>query len=513
MVFDMYKFSAEKDAKELKKINLSKLREKEESLPEEEPKDFYRRINEKSEEGPIFSKNTLNFIYKIHESRLPKKRKVFIKWLANELENNKSLKVSDDDLIQIKDFLNSTDIDFEHLSFEELLRAAKNWHTEEFEVIEDAGPYSTKNVIYDFGNGYTIVDVPPEDLETEGKHMGHCVGGDDYKEDLLDNKGKIYSLRDSNNKPHVTIHYNSLTGTIIQIKGKENKPPIPKYFDMIDKWLKESQIDDEYHLSTDYITGIHNEDKIKELSESGDHFFITQGLAFNENTPSNILEKIINEKRDDYEYAFMNPNISHDVLRKHINNYRHLEFIIENKNLPEEIIEELVTSKDENIRTYAVHIHNIPEKYLNILANDKSYYVINEIYKLDKIPQSTSEILIKNPIAIDTGVFYDLAKRNSTSSEIIKHIYDNTNSFETIKLVSINPNTPPEILSEIYDDSDLRVWLAYNPNLPEFLKTKLLQDPDEEVVKAIKSMEKDASNLFSFIMKIARNFEYYSRFN
>lgn len=62
-----------------------------------------------------------------------------------------------------------------------------------------------------------------ESRKVEGDVMGHCVGGDSYK-----NKD-IYSLWDNKNRSHVTIESNDSKKQIFQIKGKSNKSPADKY--------------------------------------------------------------------------------------------------------------------------------------------------------------------------------------------------------------------------------------------------------------------------------------------
>lgn len=65
-------------------------------------------------------------------------------------------------------------------------------------------------------------------LSREGKLMGHCVGGGGYKVGP-NGSVRIFSLRDANNQPHITIEVSRDDGLIQQIKGKENKAPIAKY--------------------------------------------------------------------------------------------------------------------------------------------------------------------------------------------------------------------------------------------------------------------------------------------
>ena len=88
----------------------------------------------------------------------------------------------------------------------------------------------------------------------EGEHMGHCVGG--YAQDVAEGRTEIYSLRDPNNKPHVTIemHIRETAKTIldktvdpntkpeynvsvIQIQGKSDNEPIPEYRVLIKEWF------------------------------------------------------------------------------------------------------------------------------------------------------------------------------------------------------------------------------------------------------------------------------------
>lgn len=81
------------------------------------------------------------------------------------------------------------------------------------------------------------------EMAYESWHMQHCVGdfdnkgalsggyGDYYARQIEQQKLRLFSLRDGNNIPHVTISLvvgnNGLS--IDQIKGKQNRHPIKKY--------------------------------------------------------------------------------------------------------------------------------------------------------------------------------------------------------------------------------------------------------------------------------------------
>jgi hypothetical protein len=51
--------------------------------------------------------------------------------------------------------------------------------------------------------GFRWMQLGPEGLDAEGKAMGHCVGS--YCEDVRNRGTQIYSLRDADNQPHVTV--------------------------------------------------------------------------------------------------------------------------------------------------------------------------------------------------------------------------------------------------------------------------------------------------------------------
>lgn len=79
----------------------------------------------------------------------------------------------------------------------------------------------------------------------ESWHMQHCVGqfddrknltggyGEYYANQIEQHKLRLFSLRDNNNIPHVTIALNVVGDSleIDQIKGKQNRHPVKKYAD------------------------------------------------------------------------------------------------------------------------------------------------------------------------------------------------------------------------------------------------------------------------------------------
>lgn len=106
---------------------------------------------------------------------------------------------------------------------------AHEWHNslEATGKIED----ETGDIFKIYPDGMYWIDLNTNSSPEEGRAMGHC--GTDSRATTL------FSLRDKNKEPHVTIAYNSNTKTLTQVKGKSNKRPIDKYMEYVFDLLKE----------------------------------------------------------------------------------------------------------------------------------------------------------------------------------------------------------------------------------------------------------------------------------
>lgn len=95
------------------------------------------------------------------------------------------------------------------------------------EIQKDEPQEEGGKVLLKFSNGYfwTLLDRPEH--SEEAKLMQHCA---------TDGRGQLVSLRDGNNKPHVTMTFNREKNTIYQIKGKQNVIPDKKYWPFIEKF-------------------------------------------------------------------------------------------------------------------------------------------------------------------------------------------------------------------------------------------------------------------------------------
>ncbi len=286
---------AQQDAKVLRKINVDRIKKEMPQFPDEEVRDYFTRIQdlERSPEylNPIFPTGLVTWMESLPDNHFPRDgRKRFAKWLANAVyvhetelyvrnidtvDKPEELNIHNNDIRYISDYLNGANEfpeDIWEKSLNEMFALAEEWHNT-LKGIESTGDYQDKEVVYKFDNGFTIVDVNTEnDLGVEGEKMGHCVGS--YCDDVASGRTTIYSLRDARNEPHATIEIlptlplgrSRSRGTVEQIKGKGNAPPVEKYRPMIKQWLETT--DFTYENSPDYLN-ILSEEEIRERLFTG----------------------------------------------------------------------------------------------------------------------------------------------------------------------------------------------------------------------------------------------------
>lgn len=78
-------------------------------------------------------------------------------------------------------------------------------------------PYIGREVVYTCSNGWTIERVIPEEFNMEGFFMGHCLG-----DECKDRSAEVFSLREPDGTPHVTVYRGCMV-------GRCNQAPKAKY--------------------------------------------------------------------------------------------------------------------------------------------------------------------------------------------------------------------------------------------------------------------------------------------
>ncbi|MBS0987301.1 PcfJ domain-containing protein [Acetobacter okinawensis] len=93
------------------------------------------------------------------------------------------------------------------------------------------------------GYGFQWVQLnSPEAKKYERKAMGHCIGQDEYDDTT------IFSLRDKDNIPHITVEFDERINEIERIQGKGNTKPNEKYYNDIFKLYKRLGVTDYFLL-------------------------------------------------------------------------------------------------------------------------------------------------------------------------------------------------------------------------------------------------------------------------
>lgn len=95
-----------------------------------------------------------------------------------------------------------------------------------------------QQTVYEWPDGWTVKQLfTTEDLQNETAAMKHCIGEDNqpYCQALMDESIEVFSLRDPENMPHATWHYNP-SGTLAQIQGFQGHSPKEEYMERFEQW-------------------------------------------------------------------------------------------------------------------------------------------------------------------------------------------------------------------------------------------------------------------------------------
>ncbi len=186
-------------------------------------------------------------------------------------------------------------IDIISYSFAQAVAASDEWHR------VAAGEGSGK--IYGSTNPKFVMFNPPEwkgwsiqkvvsrnDLLVEGNLMNHCVGK--YHQQVQDGESEIYSLRDTDNEPHVTLEINPKHNEILQIMGNSDTEPDKKYKVYIKQWLEQFQkerpgltLENEDVFNFSNLRYVNNQNIAEEIQK-----IVYQGNAYGLKAPLNELD-------------------------------------------------------------------------------------------------------------------------------------------------------------------------------------------------------------------------------
>lgn len=152
---------------------------------------------------------------------------------------------------KIADWRRNAKVNLDSYSPEQALDASNEWHRVLLEKSKNAEYEPTQSNMIVYGprwknkewNGWTIQKVTGEnDLLAEGRKMNHYT--DSYLNDVQGKYSEIYSLRDPQNWPYITIEVGGIKdytpGGIKQIMGYSDSSPEKKHKAMIKEWMATS---------------------------------------------------------------------------------------------------------------------------------------------------------------------------------------------------------------------------------------------------------------------------------
>ena len=129
------------------------------------------------------------------------------------------------------------------LSFVQAEEKAKKWHDEltisggDIDYVEPKENKILKTYPpNEFGKKYYWVLLPSNTCTLESSRMGHC-GQSSYSDNLISFRSTYTNIKGEEiNDSHITIGYGD--GLFYQVKGKQNKKPLEKYFPYIFDFIK-----------------------------------------------------------------------------------------------------------------------------------------------------------------------------------------------------------------------------------------------------------------------------------
>lgn len=150
--------------------------------------------------------------------------------------------------------------DMANRSFDDARVEAQRWEVGEPAAEGEYRRTKPENVLYtDPETGYTVQNVEVPDLAAEGGKMKHCVGKHPhYAEGIKEGVSRILSLRDPQNRPHVTIelvkHGDPPVWMVNQIQGVGNTQPKEEYVEILRRFFPAVLGDIEWHGTSGYVS-------------------------------------------------------------------------------------------------------------------------------------------------------------------------------------------------------------------------------------------------------------------
>jgi 2'-5' RNA ligase len=245
--------------------------------------------------------------------------------------------------------------------------------------------------------GFSWVIIPPEQYVEYAKLMQHCSSFE----------GVIYSLQDAAGNPHVTADV--AEGMLIQLQGKQNSEPAPKYLPYVKQLITSQNI----WIGPDIYESI-------------------QALL-----PNNTVDSVIDQVRS----GLIDVSTLSGILRIQISG---------DPSTPAEVLLQLSIDKEWHVRIETARNPNTPAAALIRLAEDVDADVRdNVVYH----PNTPVEVIAKLAMDASTNVRREVARSLRVPVEILIQLSRDEDAMVRVWIAD-NHNTPAETLTRLAGDEN-----------------------------------------------------------
>ena len=200
-------------ANQLKKEIISRLKEYFDADEEKIKKIFNGEIKKIKEDFISFEELCLNTI---KDNTFNERINYIIDWLKSPIRTEK--------------------VNLSELDLDSAYKKSEEWHNSLIatgKILDETG-----KIFIEFDDGFYWINLQTTYSKSEAEAMGHCGNTNDGD--------TLFSLRDKNKSPHVTVAYDTKEGIIYQMKGRNNHKPIDKYHPYIYRLLVDPTLKPKY---------------------------------------------------------------------------------------------------------------------------------------------------------------------------------------------------------------------------------------------------------------------------
>lgn len=395
----LFRLAQPNAAEYLVSLNFKKLVRDNPRDPSADARAFYEELREEAKSGPLFSFVTIQKVERL-SMQLSKNE---VQWIGTCLE--KSRNGMPRDLPSILDYIRAENPDLSKLTFQKAEDDSLAWHLDganfandpEYKGFADSSKYATHDVVKKWPDGYTMVRLSPADCKVEGALMQHCVGKDatGYAKRVQSENIELFSLRDPQNKPHVTIEVDARgavgRGTVEQVQGKQNKPPVEKYHPYIDEWLTERGNHTKHTLQ---YASPENLARVTEwaLTEANDYprrrwemESLLNEIAGNSKATPEMLVQILRTNDDQLQRTSVaNPNADATVMQAMVN-----QFLLD----PEDVSDYALSTAVSSVAIEDKALRELAEELDRMLKQGDYYHgtAVELLERIEENPKASGE--------------------------------------------------------------------------------------------------------------------------